>query len=231
VNHVAVYSDITIFYGYDVSSKIIGEEAISFQKEQEEARVHGAIIKSDILHGVKGCKGLTISICVDPESKTGRELNRLVKNGILFLGVETANTLFNYFNTALATHLTEADMKVFLLGTLRMNDGLSSPLLLDDRIEKVIAHIRASSNYAIKFADLLTICALSESRLIHLFKKETGITIRKYILWCRIQKALKAMASGNSIKQSASIAGFTDVAHLSRTFASMFGVSPSSIFK
>jgi AraC-like DNA-binding protein len=184
-----------------------------------------------MLHGIKGCKGLTISIHVDPESKTGRALNRLIKNGMLFLGVETATKLFSYFNAGLATHFTETDIQLFLMQTLCSSDGLASTISLDHRIQKVVAHIRASSDYNIKFTDLLTLCALSESRLIHLFKKETGITIRKYILWCRVQKALKAMVSGNSIKQSASIAGFTDVAHLSRTFASMFGGSPSSIIK
>jgi AraC-like DNA-binding protein len=72
---------------------------------------------------------------------------------------------------------------------------------------------------------------VSESRLIHLFKKETGTTIRKYILWNKLQQAIKFHLLGNSLKQSASLSGFTDAAHFNRVFVSNYGINPSSMLK
>lgn len=72
---------------------------------------------------------------------------------------------------------------------------------------------------------------LSESRFAHLFKEQTGIPFRRYVLWCRMQAALKAVMQGQSFTQGAYEGGFADVAHLSRTFTEMFGVSPSEVLK
>jgi AraC-like DNA-binding protein len=51
------------------------------------------------------------------------------------------------------------------------------------------------------------------------------------MLWCRTTKAIAALTVGASIKQSAKIAGFTDAAHLNRTFVSMYGITPSLMLK
>lgn len=66
---------------------------------------------------------------------------------------------------------------------------------------------------------------LSESRFLHLFKAELGIPWRPYLLWRRLLCACEALAKGNSATEAALIAGFSDSAHLSRTFKAMFGVT------
>lgn len=240
MNHVRVYSEIAIIYGYDLSFKphashavkiIIADELISVSPYHTAVRAPGVIIKANTRHKVKSGKGLLISIYIDPHSKVGTELNNLAKHGILKLGNNTAGKLLKYFREGLENHLTETDIKIWFIETLLNNDVLESTTAFDGRIKKIIDCIRTSPNYNIKFSDLLSISGLSESRLMHLFKKEVGITIRKYVLWCRVLKALKTMSAGANIKQSARLTGFTDAAHLSRTFASMFGISPSSAFK
>ncbi len=72
---------------------------------------------------------------------------------------------------------------------------------------------------------------LSESRLIHLFKEQVGIPIRRYLLWLRLIEAVKSVLDGYSLLDAAHNAGFADYAHLSRTFKKMFGNPPSLIFK
>lgn len=72
---------------------------------------------------------------------------------------------------------------------------------------------------------------LSESRLAHLFKQEIGLPVRRYILWCRMQAALMRLRQGQNLSQSSYAAGFSDTGHFSRSFATMFGVTPSSVFK
>jgi AraC-like DNA-binding protein len=241
-NQIKAYNDFIIIYGYGLSKKmhanhgvklIIGEQAFSVIYDQKIINATGVIIRSNTLHEVKAGEGLSITIYLDAESEIGKEINGNLKKGtILKLENEAVNMLLSFFTYPFESHFTEPEIKNLLIKTLLNKEILEQvPRTLDERIEKAIMHIKSSSNYNVKFSDLLDLCSLSESRLIHLFKKEIGITIRKYIVWCRLQKSLKAMASGLSIKEAALLAGFTDAAHLNRSFVSMFGINPSSMLK
>ncbi len=66
---------------------------------------------------------------------------------------------------------------------------------------------------------------LSQSRFLHLFSEKMGITWRPYLLWHRMICAINAMLKGTSATDAAHMAGFSDSAHLSRTFRSLFGMS------
>ena len=46
-------------------------------------------------------------------------------------------------------------------------------------------------------------------------------------LWLRLRRAVELLASAGSLTEAAHDAGFSDSAHLSRTFRKMFGVKPS----
>ena len=72
---------------------------------------------------------------------------------------------------------------------------------------------------------------LSSSRLMHLFKVETGMTIRRYILWQRKLTAMKNLVNGSTITEAAHNAGFSDAAHLTRTYREFSGVSPSEVWQ
>lgn len=66
---------------------------------------------------------------------------------------------------------------------------------------------------------------LSESRFLHLFREQMGIAWRPFLLWHRMICAINAIIKGSSITNAAHTAGFSDGAHLSRTFRSLFGMS------
>ncbi|MGW3352184.1 helix-turn-helix transcriptional regulator [Nonomuraea rubra] len=70
---------------------------------------------------------------------------------------------------------------------------------------------------------------LSESRLAHLFKQETGLPFRPYVLWARLRVALTALSHGTSLTDAAHAAGFSDAAHLTRTVRRMMGDAPSAL--
>ncbi|KZN49923.1 helix-turn-helix domain-containing protein [Pseudoalteromonas luteoviolacea] len=66
---------------------------------------------------------------------------------------------------------------------------------------------------------------LSESRFLHLFSDQVGIAWRPYLLWRRMLCALLTMQKGASATEAAFSAGFSDSAHLSRTFKNTFGMT------
>lgn len=68
---------------------------------------------------------------------------------------------------------------------------------------------------------------LRQRELSARFRRETGLTIRRYVLWLRLKAAVASLAEPRTLTEAAHAAGFSDAAHLSRTFVEMFGVSPS----
>jgi AraC-like DNA-binding protein len=104
-------------------------------------------------------------------------------------------------------------------------------LYKDNRIQDVIEFISNNISQKINSETLTEVACLSESRLLHLFKEEMGLPIRNYILWLRLQIVIELILDGNSLTTASYQAGFSDQAHMTRTFRNMIGVPPSLISK
>jgi len=102
---------------------------------------------------------------------------------------------------------------------------------LDPRIKKAIALLKESPDKKIKIESVARHIGLSESRLIHLFTHQVGVPPRRYALWLRLLDAIDEIVEGASFTDAAYAAGFSDSAHLSRTFRKMFGLSLVEVFK
>lgn len=72
---------------------------------------------------------------------------------------------------------------------------------------------------------------LSESRISHLFKAHMGVSLKKYLVWCRLKRTIHGLLQGEkSLFIAALDAGFYDQAHVSKAFKEMFGMSPSTVY-
>ncbi len=70
---------------------------------------------------------------------------------------------------------------------------------------------------------------LSPSRLSHLFKAETGVSVMDYLVRARLDEAKRLLASPHSaVARVAEQVGFADPAHFSRSFKRAEGISPSA---
>jgi hypothetical protein len=64
--------------------------------------------------------------------------------------------------------------------------GASLPVRkIDERIERVVARIRAEPHEQFSAADYARLTGLSFSRFVHLFKQEIGMTFRAFCAWKR----------------------------------------------
>lgn len=102
---------------------------------------------------------------------------------------------------------------------------------LDPRIvaavELIDEHLNES---ALRQADLARSVGLSPSHFGHLFSRQLGLPLRRFILWRRLRQAVENAISGATLTEAAHAAGFADSAHLSRTFRRMFGLPPALFF-
>lgn len=102
-----------------------------------------------------------------------------------------------------------------------------------DYIEKIKNLIFINyANPDFKIEDLSFMINLSHSYLCSIFKKETHISLKKYLCDIRMEQALDLLLNSElSVKEIAFQTGFTDSLYFSKSFKKQYGVSPSEYRK
>jgi AraC-like DNA-binding protein len=101
---------------------------------------------------------------------------------------------------------------------------------LDMRIDNVIKLMKEDVSQSYSVEALAERVNLSATRLVHLFKEQTGVPIRRFRQWNRMKAVIACAAEGMTLTEAALNAGFSDSAHFSRAFRNMFGIKPSFLF-
>ena len=102
---------------------------------------------------------------------------------------------------------------------------------IDPRGARVLSYLQ-EEQHAFDDRSLKTlagIAGLSPSRFMHAFTASVGVPVRPYILWLRLQRAACDLMDGASVTSAAHHAGFSDSAHMTRTFRRMLGATPSQL--
>ena len=104
------------------------------------------------------------------------------------------------------------------------------PPPLDGRIQRVIRLMKEDLSRSYSMNELAEHVNLSPTRLVHLFKEEVGVPIRRFRQWHRMRVVAALIAEDSTLTDAALGAGFADSSHFSRAFRNMFGITPSSVF-
>lgn len=206
---------------------IVSEQPCEFW--QDDIRLHRgrvALLGADVPHRFVG-NGWQWFVYAEPESCLGLSLaHRLNGQPVMSL----PDTLTTHLPIGEATSTGKLLLLLeSLIQALNPVESLSMATTLDWRIDRVLLHVKEHITDRLPIDQLTEVACLSEGRLIHLFKEQIGIPIRKYILWTRLQVAVEHVVSGQNLTQAAHSGGFADSAHFSRTFSDMFGIRPSDV--
>lgn len=104
-------------------------------------------------------------------------------------------------------------------------------VIIDHRILKSFELIMQSDTEKLPVKKIANEVNLSVSHFNRLFKKETGLTFRKFALYSKLIKSIHALYENNNLTVASFIGGFSDQAHLTRTFKNNFGIKPSGSLK
>ncbi len=96
---------------------------------------------------------------------------------------------------------------------------------LDARVSAALAAIRRDVDVDLPL--LATALRLSVDRLTHLVSEQTGMPLRRHALWQRVLRVFDAGAPPVSLAAAAVDAGFSDHAHMTRSFRRFLGRAPS----
>lgn len=103
---------------------------------------------------------------------------------------------------------------------------------MDYRVERLLTKIHSDFSQVSNVEQLAESIGVSVSCLQHLFKKEVGQSLAKYIKDLRLQKARELLETTNlSIKEIRVKAGITSKAHFFRDFKQKFGSTPTEYRK
>ncbi len=188
------------------------------------------LVKPNTMHRISTGGVTSIFVFIDPRSSLAYHLVKAFNKGaIVELGDTATLQLTAYFTKYLTHHFGDKEITRSLLEIITTSQNTNDQQA-DRKITQILLMINGvEQKSSLDFKQLVIDSGLSESRLMHYFKEETGVTIRKYIQWLRLQKAMRSIVLGISIKDIAIKMGFTDAAHFNRAFVSTFGINPSRI--
>lgn len=104
-------------------------------------------------------------------------------------------------------------------------------VIIDERVLKSMELIMQSNSEKLPVKKIAKEVNLSVSHFNRLFKKETGLTFRKFVLHSKLIKSIGAINDKHNLTVASFIGGFSDQAHLTRTFKQNFGIKPSESLK
>ena len=176
-----------------------------------------------------GC-GL-LSLNIDPASAAFRDLSAtLGDQTILPIDAACFGPLRDQFEGALYSQLSGEQLRDLSTGMVQSICGnRAQRVLLDPRVGRVLhrLHVASGQGSSIPLRELAALACLSPDRMTHLFREQTGMSIKRYLLWAKIRRTVQLIATGGSLTEIALSGGFTDAAHMSRTFQRYFGLPPS----
>ncbi len=94
----------------------------------------------------------------------------------------------------------------------------------DSRVATIVGELRRPESTRLDV--IASRVGLSHSRFSHLFASTVGGAPARYRRWRRLWIAAQHLARGERIVDAALDAGFSDAAHLTRTFVEMLGITP-----
>jgi AraC-like DNA-binding protein len=183
-----------------------------------------ALVRADAVHEVDARNTTVLIGFVDSESELGAALGERIEGGISIVSEGQVGR----WRATLGRRPTEARVERWVRTQLLHRQR---PVRIHPGVRLVLQHLREKLGISddVSLKTLAGISGLSQSRFMHVFSESMGTPLRPYVLWLRLQRACCDLMTGASITAAAYDAGFSDAAHLTRTFRRMLGMTPTDL--
>lgn len=199
---------------------------LSCHADGRTVRAAGVVTAPDVPHALDASGTEVLLVFLDPESAAGRALGETLEGPVRALTSDERDALLA--DPAALMHaegVTWAERAARVLGA-----PVRPRTTFHPRVRRVLKQLRdGDAGGDTSLAALARLAGLSEGRFMHAFTESVGIPIRPYLSWLKLQRAAAALVAGASLAAAAQAGGFTDAAHLSRSFVRMLGMRPSDL--
>lgn len=181
------------------------------------------LIPADCLHQLVAAAEPVWLLYLEREAGPGRALDDACKGAPRALSTAQAGALRALLA---ASAVAEAPARA---AALILEQPAATSSFHDGRIARSLTALPRPLPARLSLARMAKQAGLSPSRYGHLFRAHTGMPLRPYLRWLRLQQALTELAGGATLTAAAHAAGFADSAHLSRSFRACFGIAPQAL--
>jgi AraC-like DNA-binding protein len=105
-----------------------------------------------------------------------------------------------------------------------------APRRLDPRVATAVARLVENPERPMAAEDCARAAGLSQSRFLHLFKDETGVSFRAFRAWKRARHLLHFVNEEINFAHLAQDIGYPDSTHFSHSIRRFYGLKPRAIF-
>ena len=211
----------------------ISDNELTTYVNGEKLRSKSSIIASNTTHNIDVLPSQSMLILnINPLSELGFWCkSQLSGKGLVSGDIGFMNMLWQTVNAFSKKEQTAEQLEKNMLDYLSFHfpKEIARKSILDERVLKSLRLLRSQPITSAK--EMAHHLALSESRFLHLFKKEAGLTYRRMSLWFRLEKSFRCFHQFTNLTSLSHHCGFFDSAHYSRTFKETFGVKPSELLK
>lgn len=216
----------------------LGGEMKCFVKD-EEINCWGIIISSNVFHTIENNGNDVLVYLFDETTDIAKEIEEKYLKGKFYhnLTLNTVQKIKKIWNENMVnitddnsienkySNTYERILKVCKLDTKK-------PYITDERIKKVLFLLQEGEEITEGIIDeVAERVFLSKSRLSHLFKEETKISLSSFLVIMKIAKAYDYILAGENITEASIKAGFHSPSHFATTNKNMFGISANEFRK
>lgn len=204
---------------------------VRLRREGEEwLDVSAGVVLPDVVHEFHGMSQHLAMIFVDPECSEARWLRDSVPSAVYAVPGERIADQVPALLAFERERPSAEEVARIITGVVRSLCAGPPPLKkMDPRVVQALEVIRNGDVRSMPLEEAAKSVYLSPSRFAHLFKEEIGVPFRRYMLWRKLSRAMEEFGRGANLTNAAHAAGFTDSAHLTRTWRQMWGISPTTM--
>lgn len=98
---------------------------------------------------------------------------------------------------------------------------------VDSRVHEAM-RLLGDAKGSFTLVDAASACDLSTSHLRSLVRGQLGFSLSTWLVWKKLERAIRSLTNGRCPADAALDAGFSDQSHLTRTMHRMLGITPGS---
>lgn len=226
---VAARGDVSAPHRHHCVHAILASEGtIRATVGNESQDVAGIVTGPDVGHAIDARDRSVILLFAEPESVPGASLvATLGPGGSVVIDDATRDALVS----DLSDHPRSSELESWAdTAIAALTGGSWRRPRMHPRVHRLVHELQELPPDAdLSLEALARRARLSPSRFMHVFTESMGIPLRPYLRWLRFQRAATAIVAGMPLTRAAVEAGFSDAAHMTRTFTQTFGLAPSAL--
>lgn len=209
-------------------------ESFEVSIQSNTIKCKGIMIDSNISHIFKGEEQTQLFFLIDPTSRLGECLKQyyLYVDTYIILPDKLISDIIDKLKSVSLPFITQEEYSYFFdffLEKLQIENDTKKET--NEVVKKVLYEIHSSDSSIPSIEKLSKDVFLSQSRLSHLFKENTGLALYSYILMQKVKKTIALIFQGTSITEASMQIGFDSPSHFASVCKRMLGMSTRALSK